>query len=537
MKRKIFLLAILLNYLYFIIATSDSCSDGFEAQLRLGCQSLAPDSSNQQCYFSNNKCQQVYKVSCEEYTVKSGETVNNNICSLLPTSNLKKKCQAKTNSDGCEEVDRKCEEYKGEGDISCEDLKAEDGQYCVLSNNKCAAHYKKCVSITDNENNKCNNNLPLPTEYSPDNKYSKCEWKSNTCEAVDRTCSEYKTYKAFLSKYQVNCKDLKPSDTSDDNNKCVLDNGECKEAKADCGDYDGDDENVCNKYKPIDSKSDYNEVLSNYKCAFKNDQCAQIQKSCSEYKEGEVKCNQLISPKDETRTKVICSLEDKNCVEKYTTCGAYNDIVEEAKRSENECIEIQPTAVEDSSLTSLTNNPIHIKCYFDTNSKQCKEKKKECTEMKDSTSCNAHTLLLENEYKACYFKNNKCIEQFTSCENYQNHEDKEKQNSKDCLAIREDSSTERCVFTAKTANSDPKCETVEKKCSEFSSDKFKNICTSIGSQCVYNNGACTTLIEKEKEKEKECPKCECTSKENDDNNSGNEKYLNKILIFITCLLL
>ena len=535
MKRKIFLLAILLNYQYLIIATSDSCSTGFEAQLRQDCQSLAPDSTNQQCFFSNNKCQQVYIVSCASYTVKTGETINNNICSLLRTSNQKFKCQANTETNKCEEVERICEEYKGEEDISCESLKAEEGQHCVLSNNKCTAHYKKCDSIADNDDNKCNNNLPLPTEYNPD-KFSKCKWDSDECKAVDRTCSEYKTYKAFLSNNGVNCKDLKP-DTTDDSLKCVLDNEECKEAKADCGDYDGEEENVCKTFKPIDSDS--NEVLNNYKCAFKDDQCAKIKKSCSEYKEGEVKCNQLMSPKDETETKVICSLEDKKCVEKYRTCGAYNEIVVDTKRTEKECQEIQPMAIEDNNLKLYTNDPIHIKCSFDKDSKQCKEEKKECSEMKDSKSCNAHTPLLENQYKECYFKNSKCIEQFTSCENYQDHEDKEKQNSKDCIAIREDSPTEKCVFTAKTGNSNPKCETVEKKCSEFSSDNFKNICTSISSQCVYNNGACTTLIEKEKEEDKGCPKCECpsTSKVEDDNNSGNEKYLNKILIFITCLLL
>ena len=530
MKRKIFLLAILLNYLYLIIATSDSCSDGFVDQLRLGCQSFAPDSNNQKCLFSNNKCQQVYIVSCAEYTVKTGETINNNICSLLITSDPKYKCQANTGTNKCEEVERTCEEYKGEGDTLCENLKAGDNQYCVLSNNKCTAHYEQCSSITSNDNNKCNNNLPLPTKYTE--KYSKCKWDSDECKAVDRTCSEYKTFKDFLTKYGVICKDLKPSDTSDDNNKCVLDNGECKEARGDCEDYKEDDENTCKTYKPIDA--DYN-VLNQYKCAFKNDKCAQIKKSCSEYKEGEVQCDQLISPKDETKTKVKCSLQDKECVEKYVTCGAYNDIVEdETKRSEKECQEIQPTEIEDSSLISS----IHVKCYFDKDLKLCKEGKKECTEMKDLESCTAHSRLLENSsYKECYFKNSKCIEQFKSCEDYQDNEDKEKQNSKDCVAIREDSPTERCVFTAKTANSNPKCETEKEKCSEISSDIYKNICTSIDSKCVYNNGACTTLIEKEKEKEKECPKCECTSKEKDDNNSGNEKYLNKILIFITCLLL
>ena len=536
MKRKIFLLAILLNYQYLIIATSDSCSTTFETRIEDICESFAPnDVDNQKCSFSNNKCQQVYKVSCTGYKVKSGETINNNICSLLPTSNLKKKCQANTNSDGCEEVDRKCEDYKGEGDISCEELKAEDDQHCVLSNNKCTAHYKKCDSIDNNDNNKCNNNLPLPTEYNPDNKYSKCEWKS-TCEAVDRTCSEYKTYKAFLSQNGVNCKDLKTSDTTDTSLKCVLDNEECKEAKADCGDYKGGDQNVCNTYKPINQNS---EVLSNFKCGIKDGECTQIQKTCSEYKEGEVKCNQLISSKEGAENKIICSLQGKNCVEKYATCGAYNDFVEEAKRSKNECEEIQPSRVEDTTLKTLSDDdPIHIKCYFDNDSQECKEAKKECTEM-DSTKCADHTPLLQNQYKACYFKNSKCIEQFTTCENYQDHEDKDKQNSKDCIAIREDSPTQICVFTAKTGNSDPKCETVKKKCSEFSSDNFKNICTSIGSQCVYNNGACTTLIEKEKEEDKGCPKCECpsTSKVEDDNNSGNEKYLNKILIFITCLLL
>jgi hypothetical protein len=532
MKRKIFLLAILLNYQYLIIATSDSCSTYFEAQLRADCESLEPnDSSNQQCSFSNNKCQQVYKVSCTQYTVKSGETVNNNICSLLPTSNLKKKCQAKTNSDGCEEVDRKCEEYKGEEDISCEDLKAEDGQYCVLSNNKCSAHYKKCDSITNNDNNKCNNNLPLPTEYT-DNKYSKCEW-TTTCEAVDRTCSEYKTFKDFLTNYGVNCKDLKPSDTSDINNKCVLDNGECKEEKADCEDYKQDDENVCNTYKPIEPNT--NKVLSNYQCGIKNSKCTKIQKKCSDYKKGIVNCDDLISSKDETGEKIKCSLENEQCVEKYVSCGAYNDVVEDkTKRSENECKEIQPSVVED--LKTLTTNPIHIKCSFDKDSKECKEEKKECTDMEDKTSCTAHSSLLDNSYKVCYFKNNKCIEQFATCEDYQNYEVKDKQDSKGCLAIREDSPNEKCVFTDKTANSNAKCVTETKKCSEFSIDKFKNICTSMN-QCVYNNGACTTLIEKEKEKEKECPKCECPSKEEDGNNSGNEKYLNKILIFITCLLL
>lgn len=532
MKRKIFLLAILFNYQYLIIATSDSCTTYFEAQLESDCKKFAPDSDNQKCLFSNNKCLQVYDVDCEDYTVKEGETITDKICSLLPTTNKKYKCQAKENK--CKEIERECKDYIGEEDFPCKNLKAGDDQHCVLSNNKCVAHYEECGSIKDNENNKCDNNLPLPSKYDS-KKFSKCKWDSDECKAVDRTCSEYKTFKDFLTNYGVNCKDLKPSDASDESNKCVLDNGECKEAKADCEAYTGDAENDCKTYKHIES--DNNQVLSNYKCGIKDSKCTPIKKLCSEYIEGEVKCNQLISSKDETGNKIICSLQGGECVEKYATCDAYNDFVEEANRSEKECQGIQPLVVEDADLKLLSAEPIDIKCYFDKDSKKCKEGKKECSEMTDSTSCTAHTPLLENEYKACYFKNSKCIEQFTSCEYYQDHEDKEKQNSKDCVAIREDSPTERCIFTAKTANSNPKCETETKKCSEVSSDIYKNICTSIDSKCVYNNGACTTLIEKEKEKEKECPKCECTSKEKDDNNSGNEKYLNKILIFITCLLL
>ena len=576
MKRKIFLLALLFNYQYLIIASIDRCSENFESIKKNSCEGLASNDSDQECSYTNNKCQQVYS-SCGQYTGKTPETFNSNICSTLPTTGKEYICKAKGDSTGCEEVKRKCDEYNGE--YSCEGLEAGENKHCVLSNNdKCVAHYKKCGTITVDEKDKCNNNLPLPSEY-PSEKYSKCEWNSegSTCDPVDRDCSEYKSFNYYLSKKGIACKDLKPKVVG---NKCILEKGECKEGKADCGECKEEDANDCENYKPISSN---NEVLSNFKCVYDETgkTCSKVQKLCSEYIEGEVDCGELLSPNDETQTKIICSLVNKKCVEKYLTCNAYNAL-DESKRDENECKAIEPLNVVE--LIETTTDSDHIKCIFDTQTKKCKEEIKKCTEMKDLSSCTAHTPILGISYKKCSFKNNKCIEQFTTCENYQDHEDEDKQNPDDCKAIKEGSLTEKCVFTAKNGDTKATCKTVQKKCSEFNLDTLKNYCTSyntglgFGQKCVYNNGACTTAQVKcseisideddgqqtneyicnlatvqgsnkictlntdkksciEKEKEKESTKCECPSKEEDDNNSGNEKYLNKILIFILCLLI
>lgn len=576
MIRKILSFVFLFNLIISNLTGEEDCNEYFEEVKSLLCHSLVANDNTETCLYSNNKCTsgRIY-TNCEEYKVDDGQTIDSKKCSSinLPAGKEAKMCEAQTNK--CVEVDRKCKDYVV-GGAACSSLQAGDEKKrCLLFNNKCEAHYKKCEDITSQS--ECSKNLPLSSEYTGDIKYSKCFWDTDSsCKPAERKCSEYKNYEDYLQSNSLYCKDLKTDSSS--NNICILDSkGNCYDALGDCTAYKGKEETECIKYKPIDTNT--NLLLNNYKCAIDTDEaCVHKPKECSDYKEGEVSCQNLIT-KDSSKT--YCGLDNnKKCVEKYKTCSSYNDLIPDTtKRKSDECTAIVPVNVVD--FPGITVND--IKCVFEGS--QCKEKKKECKEYNTKSSCESHSSALDSySSKICVFKKNECKEQYNTCEDYE--ESGEEQKTKDvCESILEDSLYQKCVFTD-NGNGAITCRTKTRGCNEFSLGKLQNLCTEYNSlyslkhneKCVYNNGVCTQtarncvdiLIDSDlntenKEKlcnsgitgknkictlngdknkciEKENPNCEkCPSQNSSDNNndqnSGKEIYLNKLLILILCLLL
>ena len=582
MIRKILSFVFLFNLIIADLTGNKNCNEYFEEVKSLLCLNLAANDNTETCSYSNNKCTSVHIYSsCEDYRVADGQTIDSKTCSSinLPVGKETKMCEVNTQTNKCVEVDRKCKDYVV-GGAACSNLQAGDNKKrCLLFNNKCEAHYKSCEDVPNQS--ECSTNLPLKSQYSS-YKYSKCFW-DQSCKPTKRKCSEYKNYKVYLESLETDflyCSDLQPD--SDSDNICILDNkGNCLSALGDCEDYNEHDENVCKKYKPIDS----NQLRTNYKCALDtNGDCKQTLKECSEYKEGEDVCTSL-DTKDNTKTH--CVLDNNNkCVEKYRTCASYNAVItDKTKRKPAECTAIVPEDVE--SINSPSNIlPANIKCIFEDD--QCKEQKKECKDYKSKVSCEGHSYAL-NSYpsKRCVFKNNECKEQYSSCEDYEKSGETKKKDV--CESILEDSLTDKCVFTD-NGNNVVTCRTKTRSCNEFSLGKLQNLCTEYNQlyslkhneKCVYNNGVCkqtsrncvdilidTSLTTENKEKlcnsgitgknkictlnedknkciEKDNPNCEkCQSQNsnnnnsdnNDDQNSGKEIYLNKLLIFILSLLL
>lgn len=610
MKRKIILYALLFIYQYFLITTADECSTNFDRIKQTSCIAITPyNSDTHKCIYSNSKCTSIYK-SCSSYTVGEGKKIDSKICSSITATNIYRKCQVNVDSNTCEEVNKKCEDYiKNEG-MNCEDLEAGVNQRCILFNGQCKAHYKKCEYIKEEEKDKCGTNIPDPNEYST-NKYSKCFWdttdtSNQSCKPTERTCSEYDTYKEFYS--DISCKYFKPSDTKDTNKKCLYDTvkKKCYEGYGDCTNYSGSEKSICQKYKQINSDNIVDHLV---KCDFNaQNKCESFPKGCSDFITGEDEnyCNSFTT-EDSSITR--CFLEDNKCKEKYISCAAYNSL-DEGLRKENDCKAIKPLKSGTSKIDS------HVKCVME--SKLCTEKKKECSEITDEDTCIGHTLE-DKPLKNCVFKDKKCIEQYSSCSNYNtnvaenkrnekectsiedplgkcvfvdkeciipvlyntcneynNNVENNKKNEKDCTSIIESPSGLKCVFTPKNGDTPAKCESKNYECSDYNFDTLKTYCTSIldsnTQKCTYNNGSCTKTVKKCKEviiypvetdksnegicnsaptegsnkictlnKDKngciEQDKPTQTESPIDDNNSGEDKYLNKIFILILCLLI
>ena len=113
--------------------------------------------------------------------------------------------------------------------------------------------------------------------------------------------------------------------------------------------------------------------------------------------------------------------------------------------------------------------------------------KKECS---DFTNTTCEKYVPNNSNKKCAVINDKCEEQFKTCELYDKESTKTKEICESILPYKTDSNTldvySKCVFN------NNKCERREKTCSEITE---KNICinhvlTDNNKMCVYENEEC-----------------------------------------------
>lgn len=449
--KLLFSLVFLINY-----SISADCSTSFENDLKKVCESLKINSTHS-CIYSNRKCEFKYS-SCASYTGK-----DSNECKLIPASDEYKRCEIKDNV--CTEVDRTCEEYDINEDLICENFNVGTSKRCQMVDSKCETHYNKCEDYTKDEGvdeKKCNANIPSISSH-------KCVWDktNNKCKEVDKECNDY------LSQFPSNsCYSLK---TSDDLNKiCIESENGCIEQYKTCELYNEKETSKSpSKCKDIRIYSDDMESFDDNRiCYFSESDstCKSRYKLCSDFLEKN-ECENF-TPEDENK---MCIYTGTECKEQYKSCQLYNEYAN--PKLDEECKNIILY-----SYQSL--DQMHVCDMIDGS---CQKRDKKCEEYKDEYSCLNYSPYYTNT--KCVFKNGECLEQYRTCELYnQNTPDSDKK-EEDCINMIIDS-TSKCKYDKDTLT----CSTIKKECKELSS-YYEQLCNQHypddkDKKCIWINNEC-----------------------------------------------
>lgn len=503
MNRKLLFIFLLIISQYLINCEEiDECNTGFEGSKKEVCEQLIQSNETYKCYYnmSIGECQTKHK-QCDKYTITGTPSANDyKTCSEIPLSVNGKKCEFITESgtSTCKEVFRICTDYKAGQDI-CSNLKVniegtdDDSKRCVLNSDlKCGIHYNDCGDI-DNKPDCIKN---IPSEFK-----NFCYWNDNPetgekhCQVGESGCSNYTMINTISSTHIV-CKDLKHGA----NSKCILDGEICKEeVLADCESYDGDDENICKSYKPIDSSQD-NLVLKLSMCDFdrnKGTKCFTTPRLCANFTTGAgYNCEELTTIADDVNKKV-CFLEGSICKEVSIDCKGFEF---ESEKNINTCESITPYKKNGNTISVNE----HSKCKYEGTA--CNLVDKECTDLNNNKDiCNSHVFTDErSSTKKCIYKGGQCKEVSKTCEDYV-ITDNDVNDKANCEEI-ETSQIYKCVYTSATTTpevSPAECKTVERECSEGNGNK--ETCSSLkptnetfyclytdNNQCIEQYISCNT---------------------------------------------
>ena len=453
MKNKRILSLLIITFL-IKYAESSGCSNTFQTDLQSFCENHVINTTHG-CTFSKGLCISTFS-SCSSYT---GEDKTK--CESIVLPDKLKKC--KLNGKYCTEVKKGCADYDSSGDISCSSLYAGVSQNCVLVNDKCKAHYDKCEDFTTGvDETKCKANIPLEQK-------NKCVWDSanSACKEVLRECKDY-----FNAHYS-NCEALA---TSDVNKVCITSSkGDfCEEQYKTCELYDTNEgsKNKANCEK-IKTYSDTSKNFDNTKiCSFSGETCSTQNKKCEDITSS-YECNNF-RPSD---SNTLCIYNEDKCKTQYKTCYLYNTYVSDKSKDECESIKYYDTYHFDNSY----------KCVYKDGT--CTKTKRDCSEFTYEYDCKNQR---PEDYstKKCVFLNNKCEEQFKTCELYNEETTKTKEI---CEKILPDTTQysgtldyySKCVYT------ESGCERKKKSCSELDSSHCNEAnLDDIDKMCVYENNEC-----------------------------------------------
>ena len=488
--KKIQVFNLLIIFLYLNYSKADVCSETFEEHLKEMCENIREDSSHF-CEYSNGICN-LKSNTCDLYLGN-----DESICKAIILPDPYKKCSIINNK--CTDTNKFCNDYNIGKRIRCELLEAGDSKRCILNNGVCEAHFSECEYISSEASKtKCETNIPSNYKH-------KCIWKDSSCEEVEKKCQDYNkncedfkpldenkiciTYESGCkeqykscqlynqyetSKNKLDCENIKiyneTNQNSDDSQSCVFSGGECLTRGKQCSDilnsYD------CKAFVPKDLNKeciyiknhckeqyktcelyDNNELYKNKEncesiimydnsysylyiskvCTFFEGKCLARDKQCSDIFE-KSECYRF-TPKDSNKT---CIFVENQCKEKYKTCKLYDENV--ANKNKEDC----------ESISFCT-------FYEGINGGRCIEREQECSDNREENSCKYFIPIDTN--KNCAYINNKCIEQYKTCEKY-NSEAMIK-NKEECESIflyddYKSESTYKCVFK------EDKCLTMKK---------------------------------------------------------------------------
>ena len=464
----------------------------------------------------------------------------------------------------------------------------ENGLKCVLDSEtkECKEVYKECKDFTDED---------LCNIYSPEDTDKQCIFKNNECVEDYKYCETYSSQVLEKDRKAEDCASIIPIYYDGFKYKCVYDESKksCNKQKIEtCEDYEGNDEDFCTSitltdyslYKCIlqnnkcceayntqtkkDKETCESIILSKdyKKCVFDSEKnsCNEEYKTCSEYTGTIAENCGAYKPSVDDDTKV-CIFENNKCVEKtnyvFTSCSDY--LGEDASI----CEAIQPFK---SSKTYEID--YGYKCTYDKSNKQCNKVKKQCSEAMDEYEC--YKITPSNNDKYCIYKGNACQEEYISCQAYQKTGNTLNEEICNSIMIKDDIQN-KCVFSKGADGARDTCQSTRKTCADFNIDLLAGVCSSltVGSddtkKCSLSNKVCslvdkTTCLElyNSVNANEEICKAATTSstnlaceygnsngirgcfevnkrneQSNTDNNNAKEKYLNKILFALLCLLL
>ena len=322
-KRQLIVILFLIGFCF--TEDTDECSIEFEKELEKKCLSI-----HSSCQFTDIPQRCVQKDTCR--------TGTSGTCSdLIPSDLHKKKCFWETDTSSgnsvCNEVDKQCTDYNANvGSIQingdeCGKLSPEkvvgigsnNGDRCALnSNGYCRGHFNSCTNI--NDENKCNNNIPLEVN-------SKCFWTGTECHTDIRHCLEFNPHN-FTKNI---CSQLYPQNAG---TKCIYTESGCNEVPILCdGYYDATASNpasICNGKTPL--VTDGNEYDFKYICKYNSASidvtagCKPVLRTCEEYTgNDETICLGLQANNPNKRCVFDSDSTTNKCREEYKTCELYND--------------------------------------------------------------------------------------------------------------------------------------------------------------------------------------------------------------------
>ena len=499
MKRILLLFSLLALYRNDV----EDCS-GFESYLSQGCSALSngPDI----CVYSQGNCIQSHiYTECEEYAPDSDSNFDDDTCKKINPNNggtdgWKYKCIISKNINNqkiCLKEEKTCEDHEENDD--CFDLKAGEGQRCVLINNKkCEAHYSSCSELKDKT--KCEANIPSSN-------IQKCEWipDDEVCQETDRFCKDYIIY-IEKDKSSEQCENLKLKLTNS-LTLCALENSRCSEYYIDCS-AGINNQTLCESIKPIESGSSYYSYCYD-KCIYTK--TGENTGTCTKVKR---KCNDFIYGRDEpaicryfepsnSNHECVYDHGTKECHDLFKSCDSYNlDNIDKNSRDASTCKSIIPN---DKSYSDL------YECAFDTDDKNCYTKRKDCSSFTTEYSCNSQSFDDEPSKvsKRCLFINDECKEIDKTCQIYNNNVAKEQRSKSNCEQIvpiytdaQHNGYSYKCVFDEDTKECFDKkieCEDYkgddEIKCQMLSnnlddSSKFK--CSIVKGKCIKQYKYCNS---------------------------------------------
>jgi len=472
MKTESFILLFCLLSICFTQDSEYQCETQFLSILQTKCQSLGSCTLNTE------------DLNCLPTSSCSGKS-SDDCPNTIPSDFHNKKCEYKSGTNSCDEVNKVCSDYNNVVDGNailgdkCSSLTKETGQgdRCYLSypdgdlnsERSCSTHYNSCSSInslSDKSQTKCEANIPFDLT-------KKCFWNSDSqCVEAKRTCTEYKYLENGWAD-KDNCNKLEASDASNGASCVYARNRRCIEAYP-CSKWNNDQINCDNKTPLNDAKNDYDYL---YKCKYNtvNNKCEKVRKTCAEYNDGsllkgDAYCSEFL-PEDSANKK--CVKSGLYCIEQYKTCQLYDE--NDAEKSRAEC-------------EGLILDDPNKKCVYIKEEHKCEEGNvyNNCNEYKGSDRKICERILSPKRNSYCVLdKDSVCKERDFFCvEAYDRY---------DCLIYAKPTDdTKKCVWDGSVCKEEYKgCEDYVEKRSNSETD-CDDLEVYNGKKCYYNSDKCTS---------------------------------------------